>query len=150
MLFTRLTGSQASQNWDTIRNSLYQTLPPGIPATEDVMTNILESVLKEEVQVWVMHESDFEEKKSTIHAIALTTIVEEKLSNVKSLLIYSLFGGLDRDHQRDWVLGYQALAKFAKSRGCKTISGYTDVPAMIKLAQRFEANTSNRFIYLEV
>ena len=147
-MITRLLSGQISANWTIIKKALYEAHPPGLPMTEEVMANVLETALKDHLQVFVMHESDFEKNTSSIQAIAITAIIIEPVTKVKTLLIYSLYG--IEGEEKNWKEGYTYLSKFAKSKGCVNISAYSEVPAVWKMVQGLGGSTNTRYITLEV
>jgi len=62
------------------------------------------------------------------------------------LLIYSLLGIEDVFEIEKWNKGLLTLTQFARANDCKNIIGYTDNLRIIRLAERFKANTSQRLI----
>jgi len=125
-------------------------MPPGIPATEDVMTNILEEILKGNLVVWVMHRSSLKEGKSDILAIALTTIITDMISKIRSLLIYSLYGTFNRDGEKDWAVGLGTIRGYAKKQGCAYIRAYSNVEAVHRIVKKLGADISQHLIVLEI
>jgi len=149
-VLTRLTPSQASANWDRIKETIRSSLPPAIVYDESIVADVLEAVLQERAQVWVLHTQVVKEGKSEIEAIILTTVVEDWLTKSRTLLIYSLYGFFADNNQKDWAEALDGLRKYARSRGCEAITAYSDNMAAIRLAERLGGNASYRYIVLEV
>ena len=150
VLLTKLLPNQVVANWDYIKKTLSVTLPPYVEATEEVLSNLLNASLAEELQIWMLHESDFENDTSKIIAIATTTITYDKLSGIRTLLIYSLFGNPESNGKADWYQGLNGIKKYAKAKKCSSITAYSNIPMAIKLAERLGGDISFRYIKLEV
>jgi len=139
-MLIRLLPEQASNHWDEIKFAIEESLPPIVGMQSDRMSNILRSVLLEEVIVWVSHNS---EKK--VDGLVLTTFVLDKLSGTKSLLIYCLYG-YGTAGMESWQEGVETLRKFAISSGCHRVTGYTDVPSIIRFVESIGGTANYRFI----
>ena len=110
-MITKLLPEQIAANWEAIKRIVVRSHPPSVRVSEEVLANILEAAMQMEVQVWIQHESDFEQDLSSVQAVALTAVMTEPISREKTLLIYGLVA-LDRSGL-DWSEGMIALKKFA-------------------------------------
>jgi hypothetical protein len=137
-----LTPEQVSSNWDFISAYVVDAGPLEYQATEDKYNNILNGILCGDMQCWVEAEAD--SKGWHIQAVVLTQILENSVVGIKNLLIYSLVGVDDLFDNKKWASGLLTLVKFAKSKGCANIIGYTSNARLLKIAERLKADTSQR------
>jgi len=141
-MLIRLLPEQASRNWEEIKIGIEQSLPPIVGMQSDRMSNILRSIMLEEVTVWISANS---ENKSD--GIVLTTFVFDKLSGTKSLLIYCIYGYGNSDRS-SWEDGFETIKKFAVANRCNRLIGYTDVPSLIKFAETIGGQANYRLVSL--
>ncbi len=142
-MLTRLTPEQVSNFWDVIKYAIEESLPPITGNHEDRMNRILASIMSGNTQCWASYVKDGEGGK--FEGIVTTEIVTDVPSGTKSLLIYTLYG-YSLVEKESWKIGFDALRKFALSRNCSAIIGYSKVDHLIKIADRLGADTSYTFI----
>lgn len=136
---------QIAEYWEVIKFAIENSLPPIANESYDKMTRILENLINENMQCWVSY-SDNDNKK-VLEGIVITTIVGDYCSNIKSLLIYSLYGFSTLD-DRIWAEGYNTIAKWGKSVGCNRITAYTDVDRIKDIVKSLGGEAKYTFISL--
>ena len=142
-MLIQLLPEQASKYWMDIKWAIEESLPPVVGMQSDRMSNILKSILTEEVIVWLSVEKGA--NGNIINGIVLTNFVTDVISGTKSLLIYCIYG-YGNVHQQGVLDGIVALQKFAKSRKCNRILAYSDVPSIIKLVEGLGGETRYRLL----
>ena len=145
-MLVRLLPSNIADNWDVIKYSLTYSLPPMINQSEEVLNNILTVLLAGEMQCWVSYK---DWKNAEIEGVMTTHIIEEYVSKVKNLLIYSAFA-YDTTNKRTWTEGLVAINRFADVYGCENIIGYTMAPEIIKVIKLLGGNTDYTVISIPV
>ena len=105
------------------------------------------SLLSDRAQCWLSYIRDG--KKSRLEGMVITRIVYDDVSETKNLLIYCLYG-YEKVRMTAWKEGLKSLVKYAVSRDCEKIIGYTDVPFIIKTVERLGGETNYTFVSLPV
>ena len=133
-MLTKLNAEQISKFWNEIKEHLEVGLVPYVAVTPDGMTFILESLLNDSMQCWVLRR----EGEESIFALATTSIIVEPASQTKNLVIYSLSGYqvIPRELYQE---GMKVLHEYARTKGCKLILAYTSVLAVERLALQLGA-----------
>jgi hypothetical protein len=122
-----------------------ESLPPVVGMQSDRMNNILKSVLTGDLIVWISVE-DAEECK-VITGVVLTKFTFDEVSGTKAILIYCVYG-YGNATKESWSSGLKTIQKFAISKGCHRILGYTDVPSIIQFVERIGGETRFRLVSL--
>jgi len=143
-MLIRLEREQVSAAWDDIKDTLIQALPPTAMPDEDAMLSVLQMILEDKMQAWVIVD-----KTASLNAVIITSIVEDIGTMQKNLLIYSLYGyrfiSVDL-----WQDGLNTMRRFAASMGCKAILGYTEVPRIIDVVKQLGGSAKTTLVRLEV
>lgn len=142
-MLIRLTGEQASNYWDFIKEGLEAALPPVVGMQSDRMSNILGAVLSGSLTIWV---STNKEKDNTIDGFCATSINTDAISGTKSLLIYAVYGINSVD--QSWKNGMKTVREYAQGQGCHRILAYSDVPSILAMVERLGGDTKYRLISL--
>ncbi len=146
-MITKLLPEQISKFWDIISYAVENSLPPIVDEHPDKMNRILSSCLSGRLEVWASYNKSEDVVK--FEGIVLTRIVFDDSSYTKNLLMYCLYGYEDVDKE-SWSKGLIALLKYAKKKGCSSISAYTNIEYMVKLAESLGANTTYTYISFDV
>jgi len=144
-LLTKLLPDQVSKFWDVIKFAIEESLPPTVGENPDKMNRILSALLDGRAQCWVSHEDYVEGRR--FEGVVVTQIITDGLSGTKNLLIYCLYG-YDIVSNDSWKSGLKALAKWAISKKCSRIIGYTDVPKILKVVETLGGEAKYTFISL--
>lgn len=134
---------QISKFWEIIKYAIEESLPPIVGESPDKMNKILASLLIGKGQCWVSY--DKEDKENRFEGIVITKVLYDDISDTKNLLIYCLYGYEDVN-KGSWLSGFKSLVKFAISQGCSQIIGYSDVPLILKVVERFKGETKYNFV----
>lgn len=127
-MLIKLTPEQVSGGWPVIKETIEYSLAPVVGESEEKMNNILMSLLNKTMQCWVAT------KDNKYVAVVTTKILYDDSSLTKSLLVYSIYAS--GTEESVWISSFETLRKYAISKGCSRIVGYTDNVNMIKLAER--------------
>ena len=123
--------------WDPIKYSVETCLGP-IDA-EHLLTKILTNL----IQVWIA----FEENQ--VKAIFTSCIVEDDVTNERTLLLYSAYG-FAKSSDELWFEVVKTMKAYAKKVGCKQLAAYTKVDKVIKKLTEAGGNAEVRYVILEV
>jgi len=143
-MLSKLEPSQITMYWEDIKNGIVASFPPtGMPSNEG-MANILSRLLKGDMQVWTVTDESMSPR-----AVAVTMVLEEVASEVKNLLIYSLYG-YSLVQQSLWIEGLEGLKKFAREKGCCKVIAYTKVQRVVDIARSLGCLADTTFLEWEV
>ena len=147
-MLTRLMPDQISEHWDLISPAIERSLPPIASGSHDRMNKILMSLLGSKSQCWMSYEIEGDGKRR-VEGVMVTRIINDYISDCRSLLIYSLysFAKIDR---RTWIAGLKAITKYAISRDCDNIIAYTAVPFLIEMAKKLGGDTRYTFVSIPI
>lgn len=144
-MLVRMLPEQISEYWEIVKFAIENSLPPIANETIDKMNRILENLMNESMQCWVSYSEA--EDKNVLDAVIVTTITNDYSSNIKSLLIYSLYG-FSNISDKVWSEGYTTLSKWAKSIGCNRITAFTDVERIKEIVKSLGGEAKYTFISL--
>ena len=142
-MLTKLLPDQISKFWDVIKYAIEESLPPVVGEGPDKMNKILMSLLSDKAQCWASYTMDGERRK--FEGIMITRVMYDDVSDTKNLLIYCFYG-YDNIERASWLNGFRTLVKYASSRDCHRIVGYTDLPSVVKIAERFGGEARYAFV----
>lgn len=137
-MLIKLLPEQVSKHWNDVKWAIEQSLPPIVGMQSDRMSNILTAILTEELVVWISVEKRTSE--NVITGLVVTSLLFDKPSGTKSLLIYCIYG-YSNSTAESWKGGFETLRKYGVGKSCNRIIGYTDVNSIIKFAQGVGAET---------
>jgi len=132
----KLQPKKVEAGWDTIAPLILKSLPPISANVFDVGFRILKSVMLDKSQVWAYMTKD----KPV--AIVLTSVQEDPVLGLKSLLIYALHT-LDNIPIADWQNGIEAIQRFAGSRECANVVAFVTDDRLVDVSERLGALSSS-------
>jgi len=139
-MLVRVLPNQVCDHWDVVSYGIQQSLPPITIESPRRMNNILESLLLGRMDLWIGLEDD------KVRGLVVTAFSYDKNSDVQDLLIYSIYGF--EDLSTEIIMeGMETLKKFAVSNGCKRVTAYSKVEAVINMMKRFG---SEEYSYLSI
>ena len=129
-MLVKMLPDQISDNWEILSYGIQQALHPITYQSPKRMTNILESLLSQEMDLWLSVKED------KIQGLIVTSLIYESNSDVKDLLIYCLYGFRNLS-SKQIIEGMSTLKKYAASKGCKRITAYSNIESVIKIMKKF-------------
>jgi len=144
-MLTKLLPDQISDYWDIIRYAVEQSLPPVVGEGPDKMNKILSSLLMGKSHCWASY--TINGNKRRFEGIVITKISYDDISDTKNLLIYCLYS-YEGISEESWVSGFKSLVKFAESRNCDRIIGYTKEPLIVKKVNQLGGDADYIFVSL--
>jgi|TARA_Y100000296_G_scaffold87435_1_gene133821 hypothetical protein len=139
-MLVKVLPNQVCDHWDVVSYGIQQSLPPITIESPRRMNNILESLLLGRMVLWIGVEDN------KVQGLLVTAFSYDKNSDVQDLLIYSIYGFEDLSTKLV-VDGMDTLKKFAVSNGCKRITAYSKIKAVIDMMKRFG---SEEYSYLSI
>ena len=108
-MFIRIPGKSIKVNWEPIEKTLNACLPPIAPGR---MITIKDAMVRGDMQCWILAD----DKKNAL-AMTVTSVYNDRFTNVKGLLLYALYVGrtFSKSLSKEWANG---LRKFADENGC--------------------------------
>ena len=131
--------------WNVLAPMIEQSLPTWTDNHPSTMTNILHSLMLGTLKAWVI--TDKEQK--TLYGLGTTEMAYDEHSGERNLIIYTLFAS-ERVGLKMWLEAFNTISEYAKGKGCKNVSAFSNVPAAIKLAERLGVSTETRYMQWEV
>ena len=146
-MLVKLLPDQISRFWDIIRYAIEQSLPPIVGEHPNKMQNILMSALDGSIDVWASYTRS--EKSNKFEGVVLTEVLFDIPSRTKNLLIYCMYG-YEEVSDQSWINGLLTLTKYAASKGCNQVVGYTDNSYIVELVNRLGGEAKSTFISFNV
>lgn len=140
----KLLPEQVMKYWNHIKYAIEETIPPHITSNSQSMSRIQEHLFGGVLQCWTPVEIG---ENPRILGFIVTRILYDDIACTSNLLLFSVYG-LEDWSFGVWTKGFQILKKYAKSRGCQNIVGYTNSEVLIKIAERFGG--SGEYTFLKV
>lgn len=138
-MLVRMSPDQVSNNWDLVKYTIQETVPPIHNESPEKLNSIFESLLIGSMQCWASIQKTSEEG-TVIEGLVITTVIEDRFSRTKNLLVYVIYSFANKSIISSWTEGLKTLMKYAKSRGCEAIVGYTKNKDLVKYVERIGAN----------
>lgn len=135
-----MSPSFVAQSWDGIYKMFESAL---FRPSEMVKANLLRGILSGVTQCWIYTREDVGV------GMVLTNVTKEPYSQTRDLLVYAVVSN-GNSKPEDWNDGLDTLVQFAKNKGCMRITAFTNNKKLIRLLQRFNADTDMRFLSWEV
>lgn len=139
-MLVRLLPGQVSDNWELIKHVIKETVPPTFDESPDKINNILEALLIGQMVCWASMRKD-----GTMEGILITTLLEDKFSKTRNLLVYCIYSFEHKSTEMSWEEGISKLVRVALSMRCTKIVGYTENPSIIRYVEGLGGNT-NTFV----
>lgn len=143
-LLLRMLPEQVSEGWDFYAPVIAKSLPPTVTNARLRMVNVLHSILKDELVVWV-----YQSRAGDIKYVMSTLERIEPVSLTKDLLLYS-FTGLGDVKPVDLLTGFEKLSMYGKSRGCVAIIAYVDEPRVVRFLVNQGARADFKLVQMEI
>ena len=142
-MLIKLLPDQVNRHWEPIRYALLVSLPP--TARVDRENNILKALLSGEMDAWVAT------RDARPVGVLVTTLTMDGASETKNLLVYAL-ASLDETILPDdvWLEGIEQLRKYAESKGCHRIIGYTESSRIAQMIQKVGGQARYTFVSVDV
>jgi len=134
---------QIPEFWEAAKEAVEIAIPDVYGESPQKMNNILSSLLDGAMILWV----NFESAERKTNGLFITKIVEDDITEVKSLLLYCLHTYYAVS-PLNWAEGWEAMRKYGMSLGCKRMIAYTDVPFIIDEAKKVGGTVS--YTYLDM
>ena len=147
-MLIQLTPAQITANWDFLKEHVLVNTPLESIGGENRLNNVLNGLLVGDLHCWA--EATADEQGFHIVGIIVTQFLVNYCADVKNLLIYALVGIDNVFNIEKWERGLLTLTQFARKHECSNIIAYTDNVRIIRLAERFKANTSQRLIVFQL
>ena len=143
-MLVKLLPDQVARHWEIIRRSIEESdfSLPG--ESKEKMNNMLEEFLVGKRQAWISYNSE-----KVVNGVVTTQIQEDKIAEIKSVLIYSVYSFGEAD-MKDWYEGFRALKKFAKGEGCSYFYAFSNNDFIIDISNRLGGDTSRRLVLIPV
>lgn len=119
-MIIKLQPDQVVLFWDMIKRCMIASNDIPKEYQQDYTNNVLIKLLSGKLQAWIIYKLDDKGKK-LIHAIYVTSIIDEAFHGVKILNVEGVYGFrlLDNELIKEC---YEKSEEFAKSNGCGVIS----------------------------
>lgn len=143
-MLIQLTPEQIASNWDFLKKNIVEGGPLDLQGNDEKHLNILNALLLGDMQCWA--EAVYSENNFHIQALLLTQVLNNEVVGIKNLLLYSLVGLEDVFDIEKWNRGFLTVTQFAKKHGCHNILAYSDNVRILRMAERLNADTSQRLI----
>ena len=144
-MLVKLLPDQISRFWPYIKYALEQSDLDNIYSTRAKMNNVLESLLFDGMQNWlIINPENFD-----ILGNVITPIYVDNSTKTKVLRVYNLFGFEDLSNEI-WEDNFHTMIEFAKASGCERLDAFTDNEKVLKMAKLYSYNTRLTYITREI
>lgn len=133
-MLVKLLPDQISDNWDLIKHAIKESVPPIHEESPEKINTIFESLLVGSMVCWGSVKKH--NGQVFLEGILITTVLEDKFSNTKNLLVYCVYSFANESTEMSWDQGVCQLIKYARSLNCSSVVGYTDNLGIIKYIER--------------
>lgn len=142
-MITALTHDQVMRYWETTFKDVYLNMAPGhIDVSQVYLNNILQQILMDKMQVWVVQDDDTKDA-----LLALTTqYIVDQVADEKMMLIFSMYGFAPVPDSC-YASALEGLKQVAKAAGCTKIIAYTMEPRVLELAVMLGGKPSSQVIF---
>jgi hypothetical protein len=146
-MITILLPDQIARYWNILGPAIEEALPPIASYKEERMNKVLSSLLSGKSLCWVAHKVKDEQRY--LEALCITQIQHDTISMSKSLLIYALYAFAPISDETQFA-GLNAIAKYAKSKGCENVIAYTQNERIIELSKLHSGNTVQTLVTFDI
>lgn len=137
LMLARMRNDKVHEYWDEIAPVLIDSFAPHLVLSDVALNNVLASIMRDEMQVWILHE-DNEDK--TILAIGITQLVCDQATGTKNLLVYALKHYVDVVPMKYWTQGLNILKDFARKESLHNVIAYSTNQAVAKILRNAGAS----------
>jgi len=139
----KISIDKITKNWELISGQLIKFLPPTVLGSQEQVEYTYSALLQEKMQMWVFV------KDNKNYGVVITQFTGEPGTEIRNLLIYALVGF--KPLTEDVLIeGWQTLTSFAKETTCHKIIAYTNIPAVVKMAEKVGAKAEYVLITKEI
>ena len=146
-MLTKLLPEQISKLWDIIKYAIENSGPITDNEQPGRMNRILSAALSGKMDIWASYVKG---EVNKFEGIVVTDTIYDDATGIKNLLIYSIYGYVDKVDRKSYVVGLSALAKYAKSLKCTNIVAYTQDPGVVALVKHLGGDTSYTILSFNV
>ena len=139
-MLIKMLPDQVAHYWDILSYGVQQSLPPITIESPRRMNKILESIMLEYMDLWLITS----EKK--VQGLIVTSISYDRNSDVQDLLVYCFYSFRDLPIsliKKDLNI----LKDYAKSKGCKRLTAYSNVESVVRF---WKAMGSDNYSFLSI
>lgn len=144
-MLIRLYPEQVSEQWDVIKPAIEASLPVNAIRTEEGMNNILDHILANRMQCWLIAEKQRDED---VYALLLTYTLLDPIG-ASSVFIYALYGYRPVPMEM-WISSFKQLQGWARKNNCVNIIAFTDNQKVVNLVRNLGGNANQVLVSLEV
>ena len=144
-MITALLPEQIARYWDIIKYAVERSVPPIPGEHPDKLNRILSSALSGKIKVWVVRSHD----KSKLESIILTEVLYDYVTDITSLLIYSVCS-FETINRTTWPKTLSYIARYAKAKKIDRIVAYSSLKGIVDISKKLGADTSYTFISFDV
>jgi hypothetical protein len=123
-----------AKHWPVISEFILRALPEHIDKTEELRANLLESIVKEILQVWIVV-YDNPERAGDIASIFTTYPSYDFMTGIRSLVVYTVTTMDGNVDQTAYSQGMKKLSEYGKSKGCTKLVTTTTNDIMAEKAR---------------
>ena len=140
-MLIKLLPYQVSSHWDLIKDVVEVADPQNRLYSPKRLNNLLKSLLLDGATAWIIAVVNGEVNAK---GLIITSFTTDQITDTRSLSI-DILGAFNNRiiNNKDYVNLYSTLVKYARSKRCKRIVAYTNVPRIIKFATELSIADSN-------
>ena len=140
-----LTFGQVAEHWNLIWHSMSISLPPLEIDAEEAKQNLLTNLMSGKLSCWAVYKVGGEDGVDRDIIGMYTTGVMEDYSGERNCIIYTAtsFSSFTLE---EYQVCFNTLATYARSKGCKHILAYTNLPVIKKMADNFDGSSGFHFL----
>lgn len=138
-----LNSNGVERHWEEIKRVAEMSTPPDEEFTDEGALILLDNLQQEKAQAWVLTED------GRIKGMALTQVRVEVAFGTANLIVLGVLSqeGIGMPL---WKKGLVTLRRFAHSKGCSYITGFTLSPGIVEVAKRLGGDTDFSFVRFKV
>ena len=137
-----LLPEQICEHWDEIKGYIQEASPNPPGSTAERMNNILESLMIGRMTAWMSYD---ENKK--FDGLLVVSVYDD-IEGIRTMLVHSLWG--DNIKRSSWLSGWETIKKYAISKGCKKVVGYTKLESISKMLKSMSWNTEYTYCEMDL
>lgn len=132
--FYRAPAIFAEKHWDIIGTYMMNALPAFADRDESVRVSLLEAVVKEIIQVWIVIPTA-PARLGDIAAIFTTYIADDGITGEKKLVVYTVTSNAGNLKPSVYVEGKNKLIAYGKAHGCTKLVTTTESDIIMEKAR---------------
>jgi len=135
-MLVRLLPDQISDNWEIIKYAIKGSVPPTHNESPEKLNKIFESLLLGSMVCWASVKHNYDENTTLLEGILITTVLEDKFSSTRNLLVYCIYSFTNQSTDLSWEQGLCKLIQYGRSIRCDSIVGFTQNDNIIRYVER--------------